>query len=285
VRRGRDADRRANHNNEQARIVSLIAQFRWSPRWLLALALLVPTPYVVCRAAPTEVPATGPLDVMAVDRDLALLAVESGIRAAYHRYLAVDAVWFRPLPVRAREWLATHEPATGRLEWVPAAARIACDASFAVTLGTWSYTAKDSQKADTGQYLTAWRRAEDGEWRIALDQSLSLAALPASSVHASGPCDGANPTHDKLLAADRKLNGGLRNLHADDAPAIEVRAATRGSVTGTTLADLALTHGEFIDKRTAPGAEPQVRAVYVRVWQRDGRKWRVLHDFVSPVTP
>jgi hypothetical protein len=46
-----------------------------------------------------------------------------------------------------------------------------------------------------------------------------------------------------------------------------------------------VTHGELVDKRAARGSEPQVRAVYVRVWQRDGRSWRVRHDFLTPVTP
>ena len=66
-------------------------------------------------------------DVMAVDRDFAQRALETGIRFAYDRYLAPDAVVFRPLPVPAREWFATHEPATGRLEWTPAVAATACD--------------------------------------------------------------------------------------------------------------------------------------------------------------
>ncbi len=54
---------------------------------------------------------------------------------------------------------------------------------------------------------------------------------------------------------------------------------------GSARADLAVTHGELVDKRATRGSEPQVRAVYVRVWQRDGRSWRVLHDFLTPVTP
>jgi hypothetical protein len=46
-----------------------------------------------------------------------------------------------------------------------------------------------------------------------------------------------------------------------------------------------VTPGELVGGRAVRGSEPQVRAVYVRVWQRDGRSWRVLHDFVTPVTP
>jgi ketosteroid isomerase-like protein len=250
----------------------------------LVFACLVLAPYVIGRAAATEVPAPAPADVMAVDREFAQFALETGIRAAYDRYLAADAIVFRPLPVKATEWLDMHEPATGRLEWSPAAALNACDASLAVTLGTWSYTARESRTSDTGYYLTAWRRGEDGDWRIVLDQSLSLAGLPALPA-AGAACADTPVAADALRAADRKMNGGLRNLHVNDQPAVAVRAVTTGAVTGSARADLALTHGELVDRKSVRGAEPQVRAVYVRVWQRQGRAWRLLQDFTSIVTP
>jgi hypothetical protein len=90
---------------------------------------------------------------------------------------------------------------------------------------------------------------------------------------------------DDLRSADRKVNSGLRNLRANDQPAIAVRAETLGTVTGSAHADLALTHGELIDRKAARGVQPQVRAVYVRLWQRQGRSWRLLQDFDSAVTP
>jgi len=250
---------------------------------LLACAVL--GGYDVCRAAPTEVPAEAAPDVIATDREFAQTALESGIRVAYDRFLADDAVVFRPLPVRAREWLDTHEPATGRLEWAPVLAETACDSSLAVTLGSWSYTAQDSKVADTGQYLTVWRLTDAGEWRIVLDQSINQPLIPAAALLTGAACDETPPNPERLLEAERKLNSGLRDLHVTGSSSIDVRAVTVGSMPGSARADLAVTHGELIDRRAAPGSEPQVRAVYVRVWQRDGRSWRVLHDFVTSVTP
>jgi ketosteroid isomerase-like protein len=154
-----------------------------------------------------------------------------------------------------------------------------------VTLGTWSYTAKDRRVADTGQYLTVWRLSNAGQWRIVLDQSINLPSMPAAALPTSASCDETSSSLEKLLAAERKLNSGLHNLHVTDSSSIDVKAVTAGSVTGAVRSDLAVTHGELVDKRAARGTEPQVRAVYVRVWQRDGRSWRVLHDFLTPVTP
>jgi ketosteroid isomerase-like protein len=251
----------------------------------ILMACAVFAGYDVGRAAPVEVPVDVAPDVITADREFAQMALESGIRAAYDRYLADDAVVFRPLPVRAREWLDTHEPATGRLEWTPALAETACDSSLAVTLGTWSYTAKDSKVADTGQYLTVWRLNETGAWRIVLDQSINLPSMPAATATARGNCDDSSPTIEKLLATDRKLNAGLRKLRLADASNVAVKAETIGALAGSDRADLAVTHGELVDKRAARGSEPTVRAVYVRVWQRDGSSWQVRHDFLTLVTP
>jgi hypothetical protein len=222
--------------------------------------------------------------VMTVDRDFAQWALESGIRSAYDRYLAADAVVFRPLPIPAREWFATYEPATGRLEWTPAVAATACDASLAVTLGTWTYTAKDSKTADTGQYLTAWRRSENRDWQVVLDQTLNESALPALGPAANAACGDADFRSDQLLDADRKQNSALRHVRTSETATIAVRAVSIGQVTGSQQADLALTHGELVDRKPARGTPPHLHAVYVRVWQRQGRTWRVMHEFVTPVT-
>ncbi len=253
------------------------------PVTLMACASLAG--YEVGRAASVEVPADVAPDVITTDREFAQAALESGMRAAFVRFLADDAVLFRPLPVRALDWLDTHEPATGRLEWAPALAETACDSSLAVTLGTWSYTAQDSKVADTGHYLTVWRLNETGAWRIVLDQAINLPSLPAAAFPTSTTCDEASSAPENLLVAESKLNSGLRNVPVTDAPPVEIKALTVGTVTGSARADLAVTHGELVDKRAARGSKPQVRAVYVRVWQRNGGSWRVLHDFLTPVTP
>lgn len=252
---------------------------------LLRLALLAAcaVPLAPVPSAAQDAPGQD-AELLAVDRDFALRAVDSGIRAAYESFLADDAVLFRPLPVQGIDWLATHEPATGRLEWSPTAAVVACDASLGLTFGNWSYTANDSKVADTGQYLTVWRPGEAGDWRIVLDQSLPTTQSPPSRpVDASRGCAETGDAGKRLAAADRKLNKGLRNLHAGAAAARPVQAVTTGTLLGSASADIAVTHGELLERGAPAGDEARTRAVYVRVWQRDGRLWRVLQDYLVPV--
>ena len=61
-------------------------------------------------------------------------------QAAFLEYLADDGIVFRPGPVPGKEWIAAHEPASGRLEWVPVAAAVDCSATLAVSTGRWRYS-------------------------------------------------------------------------------------------------------------------------------------------------
>ena len=53
--------------------------------------------------------------------------------------------------------------------------------------------------------------------------------------------------------------------------------------TGGEHADVAVTYGKVV----VPGAsgDPEVRGVYVRVWQRREGDWNVVIDSVTPATP
>jgi ketosteroid isomerase-like protein len=229
-------------------------------------------------------------DVIATDREFAALASETGLRNAFDRYLADDAVLFRPLPVPGREWLLSHEPASGRLEWAPAAARVSCDGSLAITTGSWAYTPPDSKLAETGQYLTAWRRSGEGDWRIVLDQAVALdpATVAAGSPAVPAACDGRAVKSRQLESAEKKVNAALRSLGvvALNAAPGSIQGVTTGTITGSAGGDLALTHGEIVDRKARDDGtgEPVVRAVYVRVWQRTGSRWGLLLDVVTPMT-
>jgi len=270
--------------NRTGRLVARGAQI-WLSAGLIACALLRMADSVAAEDALAMDD-----DVVAADREFAALARETGLRNAFDRYLADDSVLFRPLPVSGREWLSSHEPASGRLEWAPAAARVSCDGSLGVTTGSWAYTPPDSKLAETGQYLTAWRRIDGGAWRIVLDQAAALdpAAVAAGDPAVHAACDGRAAKPRQLESAEKKVNSALRSpgvLALNAAPG-SIQAVTTGTITGTAGGDLAVTHGEIVDRKARGdgNGEPAVRAVYVRVWQRTGSRWGLLLDVVTPVT-
>lgn len=227
-------------------------------------------------------------EVLALDRDFASVAAERGLRVAYERYLASDAMVFRPLPVAAHEWLETHEPASGKVAWEPNGATVACDGSLAITSGTWTYTTSPGGAAESGQYLTAWRREATGDWRIVLDQSIGASAAAARDLQgmpAVRGCPGGEASVKALRSVDGRVGTQVRGRNARGAEVVvPVRTLVTGTIVGGPAADLGLTHGELIAKRRIKrGQEPPVVAVYVRVWSRGQSGWQLQRDLVTPV--
>jgi ketosteroid isomerase-like protein len=257
----------------------------WVTAVLACVVLGIP---LLGRAQAAEVP-FDPLDqdVLAADREFAALAAEAGLRVALERFLAADAILFRPQPVRGRDWLDANEPPSGRLDWQPAAVELACDSSLAVTFGTWRYLPLDGPLSGEGLYLTVWRRIAGGDWRIVLDQSLGVDSLPAHIVLQPGrACVTSPQAGAELLRAEARRNDATRSLAGAPAPRGGLRGVPQGQVLGDAGADLALTYGEFVTRKPPRGQAPATLATYLRVWQRQGPDdWRLAHEFVTPLAP
>jgi ketosteroid isomerase-like protein len=256
-------------------------------------------------------------DVLAADAAFAARAAEVGQHAAFIENLAADGVLFRPEAVDGQQWLATHEPATGRLEWSPTAAAAACTGRLAISSGPWRYVNDAGGEPVAGHYLSVWRRDAGGRWQVVLDHGVDhAAAVPAEPLAtafarlwtsaADGKCSGRSD--DRALAkADAELNDGVSRggltqalqraaaegalLYRDDsAPARLTREGSPGDARferGSSAqpvgmvfdpdGDLGVTHGVL--QSAADGS----RAVYVRVWQRERRRWRLAIDLQAPL--
>jgi ketosteroid isomerase-like protein len=279
----------------------------------LLCALLPGLAPVLAFAAPAP-------DVREADQAFAGLAADVGYHAAFVEYLAEDAVLFRPEPVAGQEWLATHEPAGGQLQWQPAAAAASCNRRLAVTSGPWRYSNAAGGDPVAGHYLSVWQLQADGQWRVVLDHGIDHdpAAKPAEAldgafarlwpVAKAGKCTGRGDARD-LDDAEQALNDRVRReglpralgesaaagmiAYRDAAapgrvtanwPAEDARfsAGTVAQTAGTVFApdaDIAATYGVL------QSAQGGTRALYVRVWSREHRRWRVAVDLQAPLPP
>ena len=222
--------------------------------------------------------------VLGTDRDFAALAQETNLRTAFGRYLASAAVLLRPLPEPAREWLASHEVASGKYDWSPAGAIVSCDGSLAVTIGRWQYVPPHGSAVTTGEYLTAWRRNPEGDWQVVLDEAVDLEPLEpiAQEIQArtTNTCRRRAASPKQLDALERRANAAIRI----DGPAGTGNGVGRraGTIAGEGQSDLALTYGAVAEPggRAATGT---TRAVYVRIWQQARSDWVAVLEVVSPV--
>jgi ketosteroid isomerase-like protein len=233
-------------------------------------------------------------------------------------FLADDGVLFRPEAVRGREWLATNESATGRLERVPLATAVSCDRRLALTTGRWTYFNEAGGEPAGGHYLTIWRPDDEGRWRVALDHRIDHApdVVPGERLDAliatlwpaepARTCDSraglrdlskADATLDKTIgrrglpaALEHTVARGALVYRDDVAPArLAPTAPTgdarfgRGSVARPAgrivepSADLAVSYGVLVAPASGAGTPP-AGSLYVRVWSRVDRRWRLAID-------
>lgn len=262
-------------------------------------------------------------DVLAADAAFAARSVEVGQQAAFLEVLADESVLFRPEAVAGRAWLATHESATGRLEWTPTAAAVNCSGQLAVTTGRWRYVNAAGGEPVSGHYLSLWRRDAEGRWRVLLDHGIdhaaeaeppeALAGLLATlwAGEASGTC-GERLGRSSLEHAEAAFNGSIRRRglpaalsraaatgalvyrddspparRAGDGPALDARFG-KGSV--ARHVGVIVQPGSdlavshgVLSTGGTEGAMPVHEAVYVRVWTLQGKRWRVAIDLQTPL--
>jgi ketosteroid isomerase-like protein len=256
-------------------------------------------------------------EARAADAAFASRAAEIGHHAAFIEFLADDAVLFRPEAMNGQEWLTTHEPAGGRLEWSPSAAAAGCTAALAVTTGPWRYSNSEGGEPVAGHYLSVWRLDAQSQWRVVLDHGIDHAgAVQAEQLQAAfgrlwphpgeAKCTGRGDL-DGLAAAEQRFNEQVARrgllpalqrtagegalIYRDDAapgalaglqPAVDAAfgPGTVARTVGTVFepgTDLAVTHGVL---QSPDGSQ---RSLFVRAWSREGRRWQVAIDMRTPL--
>lgn len=259
-------------------------------------------------------------DVRATDAAFAARAAEIGHHAAFVEYLAPDAVLFRPEALPGQEWLATHEPAGGQLDWSPAAAAVDCTGRLAVTSGPWRYANADGGEPVAGHYLSIWRLDAESQWRVVLDHGIDDAAGAAAvatlqdtftrlwPADAARRCKGSSDAAE-LAKAEARLNeqvsrqgllAALQDGSTPDALGYRDDRAPGPLLAAQAEMDAAFGRGTLarsVGTLFEPGADLAVthgvlqsadgshRSLYVRVWSRDRRRWQVAIDLRTPLPP
>jgi ketosteroid isomerase-like protein len=240
---------------------------------------------------------------------------ENGTRAAFLAFLADDAVIFRPGPVNGKQSWEKRAETGLDLIWEPTFAAIARSADFGYTTGParWKANKKDEKFLGYGQFVSIWKKQNDGSWKVALDVGIEnpepagkpepLRLFVAEDA-AKSKID-SDARRNALQEAQRKLEEAAKTnsteatlaVAADEIrvyregslPAIGKNAATvllkattgkisLKSIGGDTSqsADLAYTYGKYSGSR-AQGVE---FGYFFQVWQTDvAGAWKLVLDW------
>jgi ketosteroid isomerase-like protein len=121
---------------------------------------------------------------MQADRDFAAMVKKDGPKAAFLHYLdPVDSEFIEPGVVnKGADTIAAgfdQIPPGFTIEWAPDSGHASASGDLAWTSG--SYTVKLNGAAiDAGRYITGWRKAADGAWKVVIDSRIPDPPPPAS---------------------------------------------------------------------------------------------------------
>jgi ketosteroid isomerase-like protein len=136
------------------------------------------------------------------EREFATTSAAKGTRVAFLAFLAEDSILFRPNPVPGKKWVEEHPSSPGLLTWEPAFAEVASSGDLGYTTGPWELRrdGPNEKPAAYGQYVTVWKKQEDGAWKAVLDLGISHQApnSPAGTVQ--------SPKESRAGSVKSKLN-------------------------------------------------------------------------------
>jgi hypothetical protein len=253
-----------------------------------------------------------PAPVIAAERAFAADGLAMGIKGAFLKHSAPNAIVFHPDPVRVHDLYATRPDAKGPpLVWWPLWAGIARSGDLGFTTGPATYDGKPS-----GWYFTVWAKQADGGWKWLYDGGAPSAhgdaapqgSQPAYLAASTEPKTTASQAMSQVRAAEAALAvraatdakaaylaalgpdariAGSTATPATTAQAVAAELSTRAPKivfsplggSASAAGDLAWTYG---DAAWTQGPEP-ARGHYVRIWQSRSDGWRLVFDQILPV--
>ena len=258
------------------------------------------------------------------ERGFSRTSVERGMRDAFLENLADDGIVFQPLAVNGKQVWQARAASKATLIWEPAFAEVAAAGDLGYTTGPWELRPPEEAQDRPvvhGHFVSVWRRAGDGPWRVAID--LGASHEPAepgvgSGAFTAGPAHAAAAAGDRTRAAERDIRAAEKRFSAEAekrgflaafgaAAAADVRFNREGHLPGVGLeaaraalaadtsparwspqgagasrsGDLGYTYG--VRERPGAAGAPPDTSVFLDVWRREAGRWRLVMAVDNPL--
>ncbi|PWB61252.1 MAG: hypothetical protein C3F16_08865 [Betaproteobacteria bacterium] len=263
-----------------------------------------------CTAMTTPSPAPdAPDSLAAAETAFAAQSLREGMRAAFLAWLAPDATIFRDGPVNGPALVASRPQPPIDLAWRPVFVETSASGEMGLSTGPSTVTSRTDPAAPPrfGQFVSVWKRAPGGPWRVRVDLGISHpdAALadaplvarstPPAGEGASGTLAQAESDFARLAAegGDASAYGHFASSDArvyreGHAPFVGRAAALSSPAAGATrtawtveahetslAGDLGYARGRYGPPEGATAGH------FVRVWRREAGGWRIAADVVN----
>jgi ketosteroid isomerase-like protein len=205
--------------------------------------------------------------VIDAENNFVELARDKGIKKAFLAVSDENTIVFRPGPVSAEEFYKGKDEIPGLLSWKPMYARISKSGDWGYTTGPYTFQQNaESEPVGYGDYFSVWKKAKNGNWKLALD-----IGIPHKK-----------PVESRELMLDNPLNTDYPRLkkkasydQRDD------MAFSNDQLFSTVLkANGKVARKEFLAENTRllfPGYEPIIgKAAVTQFW--DAKKYRIISE-------
>lgn len=253
-----------------------------------------------------------PASLAAAETAFAAHSVREDMRAAFLAAFADDGVFVRNGWANARSDLASRAAPPILLQWRPQYVEVAASGELGLSTGP----SRISSKADPsrppvyGQFVSIWRRAPAGQWKVEVDLGISHPAsslwdrpLEARTVPTAGAADsstlaeaeaqfqriaasrGTRAAYAALGARDLRLYRNAMPPRASLEAALDAPAASEDGLAWTPERIETAQSGDFgyARGRYARAADPEATLGYfMRAWRREAGGWRILIDVTNP---
>ena len=233
------------------------------------------------------------------------LAKETNTRDAFWAQFTDETILFGEGPVNAKKSYENQKPNASWLKWEPIYSDIAASGDFGYNT--------DENALAFGQFVSMWKRQEDGAWKLLLDIGIehpkanSVAKWKSSSIESARRKNVADASKkylqqleqnfinaqlkNKVSAYKESLSTEIRLYRPGKEPMTESSAVASyieeesvvqyhyvdGNISST--ADLAYAYGTAIVQLTPSQTKA---ANYLRIWKNEkDRGWRIVLDLVT----
>ena len=281
----------------------------------MRIALAIAALAAACVQQPARAPA--PDDAMtlaAAESAFAAHSVREDMRAAFLANFADDGVFVRDGWANGNAYLAARAAPPIVLDWRPVHTEVAASGELGLSTGPWKITSKadPAAPASFGQYVSVWRRAPGGPWKVAVDLGIGhpASALWDEPLETSAPSAGAVPAARGVEAAEldfvsdahaqgaraayaRHGSERMRFYRSEAQPAIGKRAALASDAMSDEKLSWVIDHTEVARSRDFGYARGSYASVssrakplgyFLRVWRIEAGQWRIVMDVTNPAS-
>lgn len=116
---------------------------------------------------------TDKYELLDIDKAFSSLSREKGMKAAFIEFIDSNGVLLLPgqMPVEganAIDYLISQDDSGYQLSWKPRDGFISASGDMGYTFGIYQLQMKNSETSLTGNYMTVWKKQQDGKWKFVL---------------------------------------------------------------------------------------------------------------------